>query len=555
MQKKIIEISNKYNLATIKENIEALDKNLDLKIGFLGEFSSGKSTLINALLDKKVLPSMDKPTSKSVIELISKDNLKELEFYELKDERKEKISATRFSEIALTSSDSKAMVYVPSNDFFQDGYMMIDTPGISSLDNSDIDITYGYLPFLDCAIICNHIQKGSLTQSIINFILKDEIRPIINNLLFVITNSYTKAPKSQIKIRKKIISQLSALNEKYSLGMNDIASKVVNVSALEAMEGKGGFTLDALKNSFNQNFIRKKVTLQEQKKAKEIDKITNQLLNTLLYKKKSSSLDLSTLKEKEETLNNEILALEQKRAKILKSLQTIDSKIGDRIYTIFNKNLPKIKTLKNEDEASIFMEQLQETIGREVSNIISLHFKELSSSSDNIIEFRELESIIYNLLEQINMGKDIGMVILIEILTLGTAGIGGFFGFFLRSASNMIMKQEGNSHLKNTAEFISKVNPLERVGGMISAKVIESQIMPKLEELSKEIAIDIKEELGVKVESEVFVPLEEKLYLNQKMLNQLYKEKSDKLEEFTIFNKEIDNDILELQSIKRVYDV
>ncbi len=551
MQKKIIEISKKYNLATIKENIEALDKNLDLKIGFLGEFSSGKSTLINAILDKKVLPSMDKPTSKTVIEIISKDNLKELEFYEVKKGEKDKISATRFSEIALESSDSTAIVYVPSNDFFQDGYMMIDTPGISSLDNSDKDITYGYLPFLDCAIICNHIQKGSLTQSIINFILKDEIRPIINNILFVITNSHSKSPKSQTKIRKKIISQLSALNEKYSLGMMNIPSKVVTVSALEVIDGKSGFTLNTLKNSFNQNFISKKITIQKQKKSKEMEKIINQLLEALLFKKKSSNLDLFSLKEREKELHREILVLEQKRAKILKSLQTIDIKIGERIYAIFNKYLPRIKTLKNEDETAIFMDELQDIIGSEVSNIIDLKFKELSSSNGNIIEFRELENIIYNSLEQINMGKDIGMVILIELLTLGTAGAGGLLGFFLRSASNMIIKQEGESHLKNTAKFISKVNPLERVGGLISSKLIESQIMPKLEILSKEISIDIKDDLGIKIESEIFIPLEEKLYLNQKMLNQLYQEKSEKLEEFTLFNKDIDNDILELQSIKR----
>ena len=172
MEKKIIEISKKYNLTTNTEKIEAIEENLDLKIGVLGEFSSGKSTLINALINQKVLPAMDKPTSKSIIELIAKDNLNDLKFYEIKDGEKIDISSIRFSEIALNESSSTATVYVPSNSFFQDGYIIIDTPGISSLDESDKDITYGYLPFLDCAIICNHIQKGSLTQSIIEFIIK-----------------------------------------------------------------------------------------------------------------------------------------------------------------------------------------------------------------------------------------------------------------------------------------------------------------------------------------------------------------------------------------------
>jgi len=119
MEQRIIEISKKYNLTTITEKIEALEENLDLKIGVLGEFSSGKSTLINAILNKKILPTMDKPTSKSVIEVIAKDNLEELEYFELKENKKETISAVRFAEIAMQEGSSTAMVYVPSNDFFK----------------------------------------------------------------------------------------------------------------------------------------------------------------------------------------------------------------------------------------------------------------------------------------------------------------------------------------------------------------------------------------------------------------------------------------------------
>jgi len=83
MQKKLIEFSKKYELDSISNKLSNLNNSLDLKIGFLGEFSSGKSTLINALLNQKVLPSMDKPTSKSVIEIVAKDNITDLEFYEL----------------------------------------------------------------------------------------------------------------------------------------------------------------------------------------------------------------------------------------------------------------------------------------------------------------------------------------------------------------------------------------------------------------------------------------------------------------------------------------
>ena len=552
MQKTLTKLSINYGLNSITDKLLKLNSPLGLKIGFLGEFSSGKSTLINALLNQKILPSMDKPTSKSVIEIVAKDNIDKVEFYELNEDKKEPISAIEFSRIALEQGDSTALINVPSNDFFQDGYMMIDTPGISSLDASDTDITYGYLPFLDCAVICNHIQKGSLTQSIINFLLKDEIRPIVNTILFVITNAHGKSPKAQEKIKEEIVSQLTALNKIDNLGIKDIESKVIVVSALEAMNEEKGFSLDELKESFSQNFMSKKVLLQEQRKNRELEKIANELLEALNFKKENSKLELSSLKEKEEEFDKKISILEQKKSKIVKSLQSIDTKIQERIYTIFRKYIPQIKTLKDEKELKVLMNEIQELIGQDISEIVSLHFAELSISNENLIQFTELETTIQNLLKQIDMGKDIGMVILIELLTLGTAGVAGVFGFFLRSTSKMIMNQKEESNLKYTAKFISQVNPLETIGDMIGSKLIENQISENVEELSKNIASEIKEELEIKIEEEVFDDLEEKLLQSQQTLTKLYKEKSEKFEEFKELNKQLDNDILELQSMKKV---
>jgi len=547
MQKKLIEFSKKYELDSITNKLSNLDKSLDLKIGFLGEFSSGKSTLINALLNQKVLPSMDKPTSKSVIEIVAKDNITDLEFYELSQKEKKPISAIEFSKIALEYGDSNAMVYVPSNDFFQDGYMIIDTPGISSLDKSDADITSGYLPFLDCAVICNHIQKGSLTQSIIDFLLKDEIRPIINNLLFVITNAHNKAPIAQQKIKEEIINQLHTLNEKHNLEMENIDAKVILVSALEAMEGKKGFSLDEIKDGFGENFINKKIILQKERKNKELKRIANQLLEALEFKKENSSLDLSELKDKEKLLDEKILDLEKKREIVVKSLNDIEEKIEKSIYTIFRKNLPKIKTIKEEEQIKVIMSEIEEALSREISKIVSLHFEKLSISNDKIMNFGELELTIQELLKQISMGKDIGMVILIEILTVGTAGLAGIFGFFLRSTSKMIMNQKGESNLKDTANYINQVNPLEIVGDLIGSKLIENQILPKLEELSKDIASDIRDEIELQIQKDVFKPIEEELTQNQKLLNEIYREKSDRIEASVDTKEQLNNDILEIQ--------
>ncbi len=554
MQKKIIEISKNYNLVDILERTSKLNEKIDVKIGFLGEFSSGKSTLINALLNKKILPSMEKPTSKSIVEIMAKDGLDSVEFYELIDGKKHKISALEFSDIALSDSDKKALLEVPSNDFFENGYILIDTPGISSLDKSDTDITYGYLPFLDCAVICNHIQKGSLTQSIINFLLKDEIKPIINNLLFVVTNAYVKSPKARIKIKNEIISQLVTLNKTYNLGMENIKSKVVVVSALEAMNGDKDFNLDILKSSFRDNFINKKEILVKRRFESELNKIAKQLLDRLLYKRENSTLDLSGLKEKELELEEQIYKLDEQKNKILNSLNKITPILEETISSILNRYLNRLKSIRDSKMITKIIEEMKSEIELKVDKIISKHFKELKIDIDNdsTQEFLVLEKMVHDLLKQIDIGKDIGMVILIELLSFGSAGVNGIFGLFLRSGSQMILSQEGNNRLQETVRFIEKVNPMEFIGDKIGEKLIEKTLLSKIEKLSKEITQQIEENLKERVDEEIFNELTGKLRDSKLMLNQIYRDKSDRFDEFNRNIEQLNDDILDLELMQKV---
>lgn len=554
MQKRIIEISKNYHLVDILERTSKLNEKINLKIGFLGEFSSGKSTLINALLNKKILPSMEKPTSKSVVEIMARDGLESVEFYELIDGEKKRISALEFSDIATSDIGKKAMVKVPSNEFFEDGYVMIDTPGISSLDKSDTDITYGYLPFLDCAVICNHIQKGSLTQSIIKFLLKNEIRPIINNLLFVVTNAYAKSPKARVRIKKEIISQLIALNKTYNLGMENIRKRVVVVSALEAMNGKEDFNLDTLKGSFRENFINKKEILIKRRFESELNKIAKQLLDRLIYKRENSTLDLSELRDKELELEEQIYRLNEEKSRVLNSLDDITQTLEKRISSILNRYLNRLKSIKDRKKITMIIEEMRSEIEIKVDKIVSKHFKELkiSISNSSTQEFLVLEKIVNDLLKQIDIGKDIGMVILIELLSFGSAGVNGIFGLFIRSGSQMILAQDGNNRLKETARLIERVNPMEFIGDKIGDRLIEKTLTSKIEELSKEITRRIEEDLKERVHEEIFDELTERLKDSKLMLNQIYRDKSDRFDEFNKNLEQLNDDILDLELMQKV---
>jgi GTPase SAR1 family protein len=550
MKEELKKILNRYKLNNFIKQIDKIDDNIKLKIGFLGEFSSGKSTLINAILEKKVLPTMDKPTSKTVVAIEARDELSEIEYYRVGEEKLKVISGVEFSEIALSTGEDRAMLRVPSNEFFQDGYTIIDTPGISSLDESDADITYGYLPFLDCAVICNHIQKGSLTQSIIEFIQKDEIRPIINNLLFVITNSHLKSPESQNSIKQEIISQLKSLNRNSALGIEDIENKVVMVSALEAMENRNNYSLDTFKESFSNIFIKRKSTLVEERVKKELISISNQLLDTLIFKRNNLNLNLDELKEQECRLERSIDEFIHRRETILDELTVLHGKIYKLVSSIFSKYIPEMVNVKRSEAIEPLIENMGYDVSLEIHKVISEHF-EMGNISDKRESFSEVGVLLDDLLQKIDIGKDIGVVVLIEVLTLGTAGIVGLLGFFLRSGSEMLINTEGRNNLKYTAEYIQKINPMESLGDRIGAIIIERELTSKLDELSEKISKNIVYEIEEVLRRVVFSMIEEKLESEQNMLNQIYQEKSDRTEEYISLSQELSDDILELQLMKR----
>lgn len=158
---KYLDSIKKLNNENINEYIELIDEistKDKIEVVVTGELSNGKSTLINALLKRDILPTGIGATTSKIIFIqkgesrVVSDNSETL----LKNSDDE--NAEIIEDIIKTNSNGKVYIYL--NDFLFDNIVLIDTPGVNDTNEERKLLTYGYAPYSDVVIFLADITKG-----------------------------------------------------------------------------------------------------------------------------------------------------------------------------------------------------------------------------------------------------------------------------------------------------------------------------------------------------------------------------------------------------------
>lgn len=537
----LLEIVQKYNLKEIEERINDIEtENFDINIAFLGEFSSGKSSLINALLDRKVLPTMDKPTSKRIVEIKSKD-VDKIVPYKVNNQEIEPISMMDFNDLSVTAGADKIYLEVPYNDFFKKDYMIIDTPGLLSLDKMDTDITFGYLPYLDGAIICQDIQKGTLPKTLLEFLVKPEIKHILNNFIFAITKSDFKNSVARDKIREDIIKQLNSINDKNNLNIIDIESKVVLVSTKE--------DLALFYKSFQKNIALKRENLLEDKKGRELDKIKNDLIESLKEHKKNRDLTIDDIKVKEKQIQDKMVKIKSAKIEIEKKLDRVGISIEGDIERELKSFIPKISNLKTIEDFADEEKNLQDKIESVINHNIQKVFREdnmIISLNGKSFSFNEE---ITNIINKVEIGRTIGTFVFMDIIVPGSGLLGaveGTTGVVVREmAKKSVVSTVKNGFLRGAFQIFRQINPVEYIGDFVQNKLISSKLEESIPNMSKSIsfiAMDIiSERINDKIDD-----IRDNISTQRELLENLREERNKRINEFSNYMKQVDSDISNL---------
>ncbi|MBD2134033.1 dynamin family protein [Sphaerospermopsis sp. FACHB-1094] len=180
----------------IKQSLEEVEKRLideKLFVVVCGEFKQGKSSLMNALLNEPELFTVDVDITTNLVSSITYGETEKITVV-LGESGKEKSQEIQRAEIPNyvteqhnkgNTRQAKMLVLQSPNPQLKEGLVLVDTPGVGSLNVEHTAVTYAFIPNAD-AIIFVSDALAPLSAKELEFIT-ERIVPYCQNLIFVVT--------------------------------------------------------------------------------------------------------------------------------------------------------------------------------------------------------------------------------------------------------------------------------------------------------------------------------------------------------------------------------
>lgn len=181
---------------TGNSEIEAMSKFLyerikhhDSYVVFLGETSSGKSSIINGLLQDSVLPMKANPSTAAITEIELSNNCSKSEFYAInKNATIEKIDNSIFLQLSERPDDNLKRLKVKTNigNTSLDNVRIFDTPGYGSIVAEHEEVLKEFLPNSDIIVYTVNYKIGIQEEDYIFLgFLRELIREDVKIFLLV----------------------------------------------------------------------------------------------------------------------------------------------------------------------------------------------------------------------------------------------------------------------------------------------------------------------------------------------------------------------------------
>jgi len=409
-------IKHKSEILAIIENIESLAKEEQepvdnllsmareqlitncFNLVILGQFKRGKTTLINSLIGKEILPSSVVPLTSMVTILRFGEELRCNIFME--DGSEKNVRIEELSDYVTEKGNPKnirgvrcARIEYPSP-FLKEGILLIDTPGVGSTFMHNTETTYDFLDHLDAALF---LMSADVPISQVEKELIDTIKGSTQKIFFVLNKIDNLIPKE--------IEEIIAFNKQVLEEMGVTVDEILPISAREALKAKKANNdiqlsqsgLLNLANTLGQFLSSEKGKIVLNTTISKTQRFISRKLSQIAIEKKTMEASGEELEDKINTFHKLVTNLKQDREDITYLLKGESDKwclkVEEMLRVLEEKETSRIKQRladfyeKNTDiRPTVFRDEMQKVIKEEIARGFDVFRKDAEQSISHSIQ-------------------------------------------------------------------------------------------------------------------------------------------------------------------------
>lgn len=371
------------------EDLKQRTNSHKFKIGVIGEFSTGKSTLINAIIGKDLLPAKFIPTTNQITYIKGSDS----NFIQISGDSttKKSLSSENIIELSNNSQDRSIDVYL--NNHFTNKYTIIDTPGTNDPSRFSDEIVFNLIGSVDVVIFTMKIDSA-LKQTEIEFISQLIKKKDIEKFFFIL--NFSDLVDEPFVIKNEVIDKL---NNILNLDRDLIKSHTFIISAKKSLEAKLNGNNDEL-NYTGYNILLENIEsyIQNHKMKLLNDMVNLELFNIVKELELKIDSTLDKLNGNDKFYQDQIQILNE-------NINKFKNEIEDEVKE-FNVNLKEKKEnykidiennfekIKNEIKSEIKQSALEKFVGTRYLELRTKKLIEDSVADCSDIFKKELEKIV-----------------------------------------------------------------------------------------------------------------------------------------------------------------
>ena len=551
------EVAERWNLQLLDEDIHRLTSDHSVQIGFLGDFSSGKSTLINELTGvEDLMPTHLEPCTANAGQVVSTPDLEAPEYFRVDpNDEMTSISQVDFDDLACGRADGRPLVHLPSRSGFPAGFIFLDTPGLSTLIEEHTEVTLGELPFVDAAVICVDIRKGGLTSTVTEFLKSPGIRHLQHRFLIALTFADQLSTASRQEVAEKVANTLS---QTVDCSESEAAGRIVVVSAgPEAVDRD----VSALRTAIQEVFENRKESLMAERQLRGAGRLVPRAIALLDHVRKGlleSDDDFASRKAEATTKGTQLdEELSQQRQRLKKS--------QDELRQDVRATCDRFRPLFAEAADDPVKEKVSKEFHTALEKTVRAHLTKFGQ--DAIPQVEGLDAEIRRILKDID--KITGLAATIATAAVTAAILPGASaaasageaagGAAIRHKAASTVRSIGKTATSNSTSktvlikvlrTVHDLNPINTASDRFAVWWKEKKIDEPMEHIGIEISTQAARGIETYFESEVFQPLERERDEVQSMLRQLETDRRTDLADRTTKVSRVEADIECLQKLE-----